>query len=267
MTLLTAIEHAFLRGTDAGISLHRQPMPARGRLARAKIVSHRGQHDNRTIFENTLAAFDQAAGAGVWGIELDIRWTRDLQPVVCHDPDLKRVFGLDLAVDQTRLDRLKSVAPEIPLLSEVIRRYGGKHHLMLEIKSGYYPHPPGQAATLKTLLSPLAPVRDYHLISLRPQLFAMFSSWPPRALLPIARLNAAALSRLSRQRSYGGLAGHYALLSTRVLCRHLAAGQSVGTGFIASRNVLFREINRGVEWLFSNRAVQLQALCNRLVKF
>ena len=38
---------------------------------------------------------------------------------------------------------------------------------------------------------------------------------------------------------------------------HLAAGQMVGTGYPDSRNCLFRELNRGVKWLFSNNALEL----------
>ena len=31
-------------------------------------------------------------------------------------------------------------------------------------------------------------------------------------------------------------------------------------GFIHSRNALFRELNRGVEWIFSNEAVRMQGI-------
>jgi hypothetical protein len=29
---------------------------------------------------------------------------------------------------------------------------------------------------------------------------------------------------------------------------------------------LFRELNRGVEWIFSNHAIKLQRICNSLLK-
>jgi len=69
-------------GVFAGIP---QPKPTISDLRNCKIVSHRGEHDNKIVKENTLAAFDRVLHQGIWGIELDIRWTKDLQPVVIHD--------------------------------------------------------------------------------------------------------------------------------------------------------------------------------------
>jgi len=36
----------------------------------------------------------------------------------------------------------------------------------------------------------------------------------------------------------------------------------VGTAYIKSRNSLFRELNRGVEWIFSNNAIEIQSIRN-----
>ena len=80
----------------------------------------------------------------------------------------------------------------------------------------------------------------------------------PQHLLPVAELNVASLSKVSMQRGYAGLAGHYLLITPGIMRRHQRAGQWVGTGFPRSRNGLLREVNRGVEWVFSNNAVRLQ---------
>jgi len=80
-----------------------QPSPDKERLKQCKIVSHRGEHDNTTVFENTIPAFDRVIEAGVWGIEFDIRWTKDLQPVVFHDRTLQRVFKSDIEVNKVTL--------------------------------------------------------------------------------------------------------------------------------------------------------------------
>ncbi len=48
-------------------------LPNKEKLKECRIVSHRGEHDNRQILENTLAAFDRVRDRGVWGIELDVR--------------------------------------------------------------------------------------------------------------------------------------------------------------------------------------------------
>ncbi len=96
MSPLTRLEPVFHRVVDFFYHYLPQPFPGPERLRRCKIVSHRGQHDTPGVRENTLAAFETARACGVWGIELDIRWTRDLVPVVTHDPDLRRVFQLPL---------------------------------------------------------------------------------------------------------------------------------------------------------------------------
>ena len=46
----------------------------------------------------------------------------------------------------------------------------------------------------------------------------------------------------------------------RLKARHAAQGQRLGTGFPASKNCLFRELNRGIEWVFTNNAVALQRI-------
>lgn len=56
-----------------------------------KIVAHRGA--SRAAPENTLAAIRAAAVEGADGVELDVRLTRDAEPVLIHDPDLLRTTG------------------------------------------------------------------------------------------------------------------------------------------------------------------------------
>jgi glycerophosphoryl diester phosphodiesterase len=55
------------------------------------IIAHRG--DSAACPENTRAAFRAALAAGVDGVELDVRLSRDGVPVVCHDATLARFGG------------------------------------------------------------------------------------------------------------------------------------------------------------------------------
>jgi glycerophosphoryl diester phosphodiesterase len=240
-----------------------QPFPGHDRLKTCKIVSHRGEHDNSMIFENTIEAFDQAYEKGIWGIELDVRWTKDLHPVIIHDPDLKRVFGIDLTIGEVTLDELKSRCPAVPSLAEVIKKFGKKLHFMIEIKAENYPDPERQNDIFKDCFSSLEPRMDYHLMSLSPQMFDLITFVPAATLIPIATLNLAQLSELALEKNYCGVAGHYLLLNNARLAKHHKKGQHVGTGYPASKNCLFREINRGVEWIFSNNAGELQGIANR----
>jgi glycerophosphoryl diester phosphodiesterase len=241
-----------------------RPYPGIERFQSCRVISHRGEHDNRRVFENTLAAFDAAASQGVWGIEFDLRWTRDLEPVVVHDTDLRRVFGRDLRVGSCALHDLKNHCPQVPTLAEVVRRYGGKVHLMVEIKAEAYPDRDRQNRVLGEVFAALRPGRDFHLLSLAPGMFRLITFAPATAFVPVARLNFPDLSRLAIQEGYGGVAGHYALVGGSAIRRHHAAGQKVGTGYPRARNCLFREIQRGVDWIFCNHAGEVQRLIHRL---
>lgn len=240
-----------------------RPPPPSALLERCRIVSHRGEHDNRSRLENTLAAFDAAADAGVWGLEMDIRWTADRVPVVFHDPDTRRLYPSKITLASAPLDRLKDRFPLIPTLSEVVERFGGKRHLMLEIKAESWSDPSVRARRFKRTLSHLVPGKDFHLMGLHPELFTRFDFFPARAFVPIARVRMDRFSRLAAARGYAGVAGHYLLAGSGVVDRHHRIGQKVGTGFADSRRCLYREAARGVDWIFSNRAVDMQAICTR----
>ena len=243
-----------------------QPIPARDRLLNCKIISHRGDYDNRNIFENTLAAFDRAKQQGIWGIEFDIRWTKDMIPVVSHDADLLRVFGLDWPIQQVTLTELKSRCPQVPSLAEIIQKYGKKIHLMIEIKAEHYPDPAGQNRKLGELLSPLTPGKDYHLLGMKPEMFDIIECVPRSAMLPVAHFNFSRFSRMAIAQNYSGFAGHYVLLTRSRLKKHKKVKQKLATGYVNSKNCLFRELNREVEWLFSDNAAELQNIVNRLLE-
>ncbi|UCF92103.1 MAG: hypothetical protein JSW39_28200 [Desulfobacterales bacterium] len=266
MNPFSGIEKRFSQIVDYFFAIRPQPMPSKKRLLNCKIVSHRGEHDNIHIFENTIAAFDRAQEQGVWGIELDVRWTKDLEPVVFHDPDLMRLFGSDLAIRHATQSTLRSNYPLIPSLAEVIQRYGFNLHLMVEIKAEDYPNPVRQNQILKELFTPLRPQEDFHILSLTPAMFKVIDFVPPSTFLPVARLNVSRLSKMAILEKYRGLAGHYLLVNRVLLTRHQQRHQKVGTGYIASRNCLFRELNRGVEWIFSNTAGKIQAICDSLLQ-
>ena len=247
-----------LRAVDRFHKHIKRSRPAFQRIDRCKIISHRGEYDNRRVFENTLAAFDRARDCGVWGIEFDIRWTRDLIPIVIHDSNTRRLFRIGIDIGDVTFSRLNAALPVIPSLEYVIGRYGGDLHLMVEIKEELYPDPAFQKRVLKAHFERLRPAADYHLISLSPRMLDLIDFLPSAALLGVAETNVVQMSELAIARNYGGLLGHYALVSRSILAKHRAAGQKVGTGYIGSQNCLFRELNRQVEWLFSNNGCLMQ---------
>ena len=249
---------------DAWMAAYPRRQPTQSAIENCKIISHRGVHDNRTVLENTVHAFDTAAAAGVWGIEADIRWTADLTPVIHHDADTWRVFGKSHRIGSMSCEDLQKAVPSIPTLDEFIARYGGKLHLMLELKDEPFPLIEKQKEILRAALARLTAVRDYHFLALDPDLFKKFDIQPRDCCLSVAQAEVRQISEKTVGFGYGGFTGHYLLLNDRVKHRHEMAGQSIGTGFIRSRNCLFRELNRGVEWIFTNDAPKLQAIVDKI---
>lgn len=255
-----------MRVADSYFALIPRPMPSLQQFQRCKIVSHRGEHNNSTVKENTLAAFDAALAGGVWGIECDIRWTADLHPVVSHDEDCRRIFNKNIRIADVTLEALRTAVPELPTLEEIVQRYGKKMHLMLEIKEEVYPQADRQSQHLKRALAVIQPVEDYHFLALDLALFARVDFSPKESFLPVAELNHKEFSAKALAAGYAGLSGHYLLLGDAIATAHSNAEQKMGTGFIASRYALYRELNRDVEWIFSNNAVRIKAVRDAAIR-
>ena len=103
-------------------------------------IAHRGIHDNKTIAENSMTAFRKAVEAG-YGIELDVRFTKDRRMVVFHDDDLNRMCGDPRLVSDVTYNELKNIplrhsGETIPTLREVLDVVNGQVPLLIEMKSG-----------------------------------------------------------------------------------------------------------------------------------
>jgi glycerophosphoryl diester phosphodiesterase len=146
----------------------------------------------------------------------------------------------------------------VPTLHEFVRRYCGEFHLMLELKSEPYPDPALQDRRLAEALAPALERDRVHVLTLAPSMLAQLPSIPAARTLGVGRLNAAAISREALAAGRAGFACHYALLRDRQVAAHHAAGQRVGCGFPSSSAVLRREAARGVDWVFTNRALELE---------
>ena len=105
-----------------------------------KYFAHRGLHDNASDApENSMAAFRKAVDAG-YGIELDVQLTADLVPVIFHDPDLKRVCGVNRQVRDCTFAQLQEYtlfgsSERIPALEDFIRMVDGRAPLIVAYKS------------------------------------------------------------------------------------------------------------------------------------
>jgi glycerophosphoryl diester phosphodiesterase len=240
--------------------------PAIKNLTGAKIIAHRGVHETPGVLENSWEAFDLALKHKLWGMEFDVRWTRDEVPVILHDPDPNRVFPewknrLNRLVKEVTYEELHAAWPEMPRLEDLLRRYGKKLHLMIEVKEPL--DTPVKKNRMRALLSDLAPIEDFHIMSLNPRLFDDYEFLPPECFLPVAEWNIKELSRLAMEQRWAGVTGHYLMLNDKILKTHKGRRQKCGTGFINSENLLFRELNRGMEWIFTDKALTVKALLHK----
>jgi glycerophosphoryl diester phosphodiesterase len=99
--------------------------------------AHRGLHDD-TLPENSIGAFEAACRAG-YGIELDVRLSKDGVAMVFHDDTLTRMCGIDCRVDEFTAEELTKIPLAgsrytIPTFAEVLSLVRGRVPLLVEIK-------------------------------------------------------------------------------------------------------------------------------------
>ena len=133
--------------------------------------AHRGLHGEGRA-ENSMSAFRAAVEEG-YGIELDVRLSKDGQLVVFHDDTLDRVVGMEGRVDAYTAEELgkmslSGTADSVPLFADVLELVGGRVPLLVEIKEN-----PGNSAvsraTAEMLSSYSGPyvIESFNPLSLR----------------------------------------------------------------------------------------------------
>ncbi len=101
------------------------------------IVAHRGGKGE--VAENTIKAMRHALEVGADAIEVDLRQTKEGALILLHDPDFKRVAGVDARPGDLELswikERIRIFGSEpVPTLEEVLETVNGRVPLFLEIK-------------------------------------------------------------------------------------------------------------------------------------
>lgn len=99
-------------------------------------IGHRGAAGKYP--ENTLKSIEYAISCGVEIVEVDVRRTKDGKVIVFHDPDLKRLFGIDKPLSELEYSWIKNNlrldSEHVPLLSEVLELIKDRIGLFIEIK-------------------------------------------------------------------------------------------------------------------------------------
>ena len=73
-------------------------------------LSHRG--NSKDFIENSFEAFNSVIQMGYEYIETDLRMTLDGEVIAFHDPDLKRLFNLDLLVKDLTFNEISNLFKE-----------------------------------------------------------------------------------------------------------------------------------------------------------
>lgn len=121
------------------------------------VVAHRG--DSFDCPENTAIAFASALAAGVAGIELDVRLSRDGVPLICHDATLRRFGGSTQSLRQMTAAHIQAVdvgawknqrfvSQRVPTLDQVLTQCR-EVTLFIELKAT---NGPGRTAYHRRLL-------------------------------------------------------------------------------------------------------------------
>lgn len=102
--------------------------------------AHRGLHDDKKS-ENSLSAFKAAKDAG-FGIELDVRLSKDGELVVFHDENLTRMTGkegkvVDYTAEELSKMSLNGTDDYIPTFREVLDLIDGSVPLLVELKKSH----------------------------------------------------------------------------------------------------------------------------------
>lgn len=219
------------------------------------IVGHRGVCGHPDIKENTLEAFDLAVELG-GAIELDIRLSKDGVPIVSHDPDLDRIHRVEGTIRELSAADIKALAPGVPTLEEVFKRYGTRcRHYFIESK--VY-QPAQEAAELIAQMRSI--VQQYDLVDCvtilsldaRPLDQARIVA-PDLPKVYVFTLDPKAAVDYALSHQDTGVAGWYFSFPRRI--RKFLAERNLheGVGHIDYRNTMTACSNRGFRFQFTNR--------------
>jgi len=100
------------------------------------IFGHRGSSKREP--ENTMRAIQAAIKEGADGVEFDVRITKDREIVIIHDAMVNRTSNSQGRVKNFNYSELLvfdfGKGEKIPLLKDVLEKYGNKYWLNIEIK-------------------------------------------------------------------------------------------------------------------------------------
>jgi glycerophosphoryl diester phosphodiesterase len=109
-----------------------------------RLIAHRGGIVDEQHAENSPGYLQAAIDRGYWMIEMDIRRTKDGEPILQHDPNFRRFYNDERTVDQVTWSeagrlRAKPGGTSPIHFRDVCRMCQGKIRVMLDIKGANFP--------------------------------------------------------------------------------------------------------------------------------
>ena len=213
--------------------------------ARPILLAHRGAA--KAVPENTLAAFDLAMEQGCDGFEFDVRLSGCGRAVVCHDA---KVDGI--AVSQASCSQL----PPLPRLEEVVRRYGSRGFLDIELKTQ------GAETLALAALREHPPQRDYVVSSFLPEVVLELKA--RRAAVPVGIICRKASQLMGwRKLPVDYIIAHKSLVTRRLVQLVHGVGRKIFAWTVNDKTSMLRLAGWGVDAIISdNTPLLLRTLGN-----
>ncbi len=200
------------------------------------LLGHRGARASAGVPENSFASFDLALKHGCDGFELDVRLTACGTAVVCHDP---KVGGITVARAQAR--RL----PQLPRLDQVIKDYGQRAFLDIELKVK------DLESKVLTALGNHPPTQDYVVSSFIPDVIMDLEARSPAVCIGLICESAAQLARW-RDLPVDCVIPHQSLVSQLMVQDIQAAGHRIFVWTVNDAEGMRRLAHWGVDGIISD---------------
>ena len=200
------------------------------------LLGHRGARASAGVPENSFASFDLALKHGCDGFEFDVRLTACGTAVVCHDP---KVGGITVARAQAR--RL----PQLPRLDQVIKDYGQRAFLDIELKIK------DLESKVLTALGNHPPTQDYVVSSFIPDVIMDLEARSPAVCIGLICESAAQLARW-RDLPVDCVIPHQSLVSQLMVQDIQAAGHRIFVWTVNDAEGMRRLAHWGVDGIISD---------------
>lgn len=140
-------------------------------LARPKIYAHRGASVD--FPEHTRAAYEAAIHQGADGFECDVRLTKDLVPILWHDPTMEAMAGNTGDIAALTFDEIQDRYPQVMIFTDFLEMaIAFKKDLAIETK-----HPVPSGREIETVILEELKRYDSKIVEAAIEISLMSFSW------------------------------------------------------------------------------------------